>query len=246
MSRTTAKRACWAALTGDTQNSILKDLIDDGHPSAQLATVSRQWQKTIECHNFEHIQLTLWRMPEFGLMTERNRALIKCISLSLELEGDGGNLWEASLENPRVSRTTDNCTVIKALHDLFWMLSTWKPQGQLQLEISIYFPSRNADNSSPAPTTRGSRQADKHWWQTLPEAPAVTSLLIRVQRGRPWRPETLDNLVSRLPNLEEFSYKNARALAYYKRIQEQYYSEPSRLHYLATEFDPSRRPDANM
>ncbi|KAI1439631.1 hypothetical protein F5Y02DRAFT_423800 [Annulohypoxylon stygium] len=108
---------------------------------------------------------------------------------------------------------------------------------------------------------------EKYWWQTLPEAPAVTSLLLKVPHNRAWKPVTLENLVSRIPNLEEFRYKNmtqdsaadapihhnpsfsakrwSRALAYYSRIHEQYFSTPSMIHYKATEFDPLRRPTAD-
>ncbi|KAI1089124.1 hypothetical protein F5B19DRAFT_468447 [Rostrohypoxylon terebratum] len=109
---------------------------------------------------------------------------------------------------------------------------------------------------------------EENWWKTLPEAPAVTSLLLKVQHNRAWKPVTLDNLVSRLPNLEEFRYENmaedsaadaipihhnpsfsakrwSRALTYYHKIEEQYFSIPHKIYYLATEFDPLRRPTAD-
>ncbi|KAI4858652.1 hypothetical protein F4820DRAFT_468020 [Hypoxylon rubiginosum] len=136
-------------------------------------------------------------------MTHDNRAQVRCISLSLQLEGDSGHLWEASLDNKRSPRTTDNYIVATAMHDLFWMLSSWEPQGQLNLDIEIYSPSRKPLDSSetalaPADQVILGNDAgvyfneayEKYWWQTLPEAPAVTSLLLKV------RHETLDNLVS--------------------------------------------------
>ncbi|KAI0898715.1 hypothetical protein F4806DRAFT_455416, partial [Annulohypoxylon nitens] len=169
------------------------------------------------------------------------------------------------------------------MHDLFWILSSWEPQGQLNLEIEIYSPNQKSVDPSetglgPATTSDVilgndadvffNEAYEKYWWQTLSEAPAITSLLLKVPHNRAWKPVTLDNLVSRLPNLEEFRYENmtqdpvadaipihhnpsfsakrwSRALAYYSRIFEQYFSTPSVIHYKATEFDPLRRPTAD-
>ena len=72
------------------------------------------------------------------------------------------------------------------MHDLFWMLSSWEPQGQLNLEIEIHSPSRKSLDSSEtalAPADQvilgddASVYFNEHWWQTLPETLAVTSLL---------------------------------------------------------------------
>ncbi|KAI8946404.1 hypothetical protein F4801DRAFT_593395 [Xylaria longipes] len=281
MSRSTATNPSEAALSRETQLSLPIRSTHHGRSSAQPATLTRQRQNDIEHSNFEHIKLTLWNLPEFNLMTHNNRAQVRCISLSLQLEGDSGHLWEASPCNKRSPRTTDNCIVTTAMHDLFWMLSSWEPQGQLNLEIEIYSPSRKSLDSSetalaPADQVILGNDAgvyfneayEKYWWQqTLPEAPAVTSLL-KVRHNRAWKSATLYNLVSRLPNLEEFRYENmpqdpaadaipihhnpsfstkrwSRALVYYSRIQEQYFFTPSRIYYEATEFDPLRRPTAD-
>ncbi|GAW17560.1 hypothetical protein ANO14919_070180 [Xylariales sp. No.14919] len=281
MSRSTATNPSEAALARETQLSLPIRSTHHSPSSAQSATLTRQRQNDIEHSNFEHIKLTLWNLPEFSLMTCDNRAQVRCISLSLQLEGDSGHLWEDSPYNKRSPRTTDNCVVTTAMHDLFWMLSSWEPQGPLNLEIEIYSPSRKSPDSSEtalAPADQvilGDDAAiyfneayEKYWWQTLPEAPAVTSLLLKVRHNRAWKPATLDNLVSRLPNLKEFCYENmpqdpaadatpihhnpsfsakrwSRALVYHNRIQEQYFSTPSMIHYEATEFDPLRRPTAD-
>ncbi|KAI8633309.1 hypothetical protein F5Y19DRAFT_490493 [Xylariaceae sp. FL1651] len=257
-----------SAVSEVTQLSLQIHSTHHGRSSSQPATLTCQRQNHIEHSNFEHINLTLWNLPEFSLMTRDNRAQVKCISLSLQLEGDSGHLWETSSDNKRSPRTTDNCTLMG-------------PQGQLNLEIEIYSPSRKSVDPSGtalAPADQVILGDDAHiyfneayekfWWQTLPEAPAVTSLLLKVQHNQAWKPTTLDNLISRLPNLEEFRYENlpqdpaadailvhhnlsfsakrwSRALAYYKRIQEQYCSMPSRIWYEATEFDPLRRPTAD-
>ncbi|KAI0444325.1 hypothetical protein F4803DRAFT_573308 [Xylaria telfairii] len=276
MSRSTATNPSEAALSRGTQRN-------HGGSSAQPATLTRQRQDNIDHSNFEHIKLTLWNLPEFHIMTHEHRAQVRCISLSLQLEGNSGYLFEASRYNKRSPRTTDNCTITTAMHDLFWMLRSWEPQGQLNLEIEIYSPrleSLDPSETALAPADQVqvilgnddciyfNEAYEKYWWQTLPEAPAVTSLLLKVRHNRAWKPTTLDNLVSRLPNLEEFRYENmpqdpaadaipihhnpsfsakrwSRALVYHRRIQEQYFFTPSRIHYEATEFDPLRRPTAD-
>ncbi|KAI3317002.1 hypothetical protein HD806DRAFT_541612 [Xylariaceae sp. AK1471] len=226
MSRSTATNPSDAALSRETQLSLPIRSTNHGRSSAQPATLTRQRQNDIEHSNFEHIKFTLWNLPELNLITHDNRA------------------QEASPSNKRSPRTTDNCIVTTAMHDLFWMLSSWEPQGQLNLEIEIYSPSRKSLDSSE-----------------ISLAPADQAIL----GNDAGKPVTLDNLVSRLPNLEEFRYENmpqdpaadaipihhnpsfsakrwSRALVYYSRIQEQYFFTPYTIHYEATEFDPLRRP----
>ncbi|RYP24778.1 hypothetical protein DL765_000324 [Monosporascus sp. GIB2] len=263
MSSTTVKSASWVALSGEIQLQILKFLLSDGCSLAQLATVSSQWQTVIERHNFERINLTLWRIPDLGPMTRRNRALVKCIWLSLELDEYDCSRCGALNHNadhwPDYG-TTDKCIIITAIHDLFLTLSAWEPQGDLKLDISIHSPSDsqhwfkyltfepdtlphsqvtfsqrddpehgwNAGKPPSAPTDLALRnvfaeilgesggvffnkEQEGKWWQTLPEVPAITSMLLRLQNRRRWRPSTLTHMLSRFPRLEEFHYEPWRA-----------------------------------
>ncbi|GAP83313.1 hypothetical protein SAMD00023353_0403430 [Rosellinia necatrix] len=111
--------------------------------------------------------------------------------------------------------------VTTAMHDLFWMLSSWEPQGQPNLESEIYSLSRKSLDSSETALAPGGQVIlgndasvyfneayEKYWWQTSPEAPSVTNLLLKVRHDRAWKPTTLDNFVSRLPNLKEFRHEN--------------------------------------
>lgn len=263
MSSTTVNNTSWAALPGEIQLWILKLLLSDGCSLAQLATVSRQWQTVIERHNFQRINLTLWRIPNLGPMTHRNRALVKYIWLSLELDeydhsGENHNINHL-LDNgidDRFGVTTDDCIVTTAIHDLFFSLSTWEPQGDLKLDISIHSPSDSQhwfkyltfgpDTFPCSQVTRSQRddpenawiagkpssappeaalckvfaevlgepdgpffntKEESKWWQTLPQVPAITSVLLRLQNRRRWRPSTLTQMLSRLPRLEEFHYE---------------------------------------
>ncbi|KAI1763905.1 hypothetical protein GGR53DRAFT_520690 [Hypoxylon sp. FL1150] len=247
----------------EIQLSILERLIhDNGHSLAQLATVTRQWQYVIERHNFERIKLTLWRMPEFNSMTRRNRALVKSIWVSLELEKYDCPMCDGRLRDPRrCNHTAGSCTIIKAMHDLFWNLSAWdssQPEKRLALDISIYSPSDSEhyfkyltfgpDTPSHDQKLASSNQLDDHkhgwiagkphfapprkaleyvhrefldktscifwdeenemrWWQSLPEAPVVSSILFRLQNRRRFTPTTLKCMFSRLPNLETIHYE---------------------------------------
>ncbi len=263
MSPTTVNRnTSWAALPGDIQLRILKFLISDGCSLARLAAVSRQWQAVFERHNFGRISLTLWRIPDLGPMTRRNRALVKYIWLSLELaEYDCSKCAAGSPDIHHTSQeTADECVIITAMHDLFSTLSAWEPQGDLKLDISIHSPSDSqhwfkyltfgpdtlpygqatlgqrddpehawiAGKPSSAPPDAAlrnvfsevlgervapflNREEEGKWWRSLPEVPAITSVLLRLQNRRRWRPPTLTHILSRLPRLEEFHYEPWRA-----------------------------------
>ncbi|KAI1212997.1 uncharacterized protein F4807DRAFT_308067 [Annulohypoxylon truncatum] len=191
-------------------------------------------------------------------MTRRNRTLVKYIWLSLEL--DEYDCSKCGGHDLRHISKTDNCVIITAMHDLFLTLSTWGPQGDLKLDISIHSPSDSqhwfkyltfgpdtlphsqatlgqrddpehawiAGKPSSAPTDAALRhvfaevlgepynafydiEQESKWWQTLPEVPAITSVLLRLQNRRRWRPNTLTQMLSRLPRLEEFHYEPWRA-----------------------------------
>ncbi|KAI1266830.1 hypothetical protein F5Y18DRAFT_380535 [Xylariaceae sp. FL1019] len=83
-------------------------------------------------------------MPQLGLIGEREQAPVQYLSLSLKVEGGAGHLWQAQTE--RGFRKAEGSTIIKALHELFWILGSWKPQGQLKLEIEVYSHDRITDD----------------------------------------------------------------------------------------------------
>ncbi|KAH8676032.1 hypothetical protein BX600DRAFT_432565 [Xylariales sp. PMI_506] len=255
----------WAAFPTEIQLRILRFLIIDGSNLGQLATVTRQWQTIIERHNFERINLTLWRIPNFGLMTRRNRALVKYIWLLLELNeydcsqcgAEAGNHGMDHLPN---RHTADKCIIMTALHDLFLTLSVWEPQDHLTLDLSTHSLSDShhwfkyltfGPDTLPQSQTIISQQGDpehgwrsgnlpsapsssalnkvftevlnehegvflneveeRKWWKSLPQVPAITGILLRLQNRRRWRPSSLIHMFSRLPNLQEIHYEPWRA-----------------------------------
>lgn len=176
-------------------------------------------------------------------MSRRNRALVKSIWFSLQLEEYDCPMCEGRAgDDGRFRHGTDDYTIIKAMHDLFWNLSTWElsqAQKKLALDISIYSPSDSQHHFkyltfgpdaplpdrkstfSPSPSNQSddpkhgwiagelssappqqaleyvhqeilaenscifwNKEYENKWWQSLPEAPIVSSILFRLQNRR--------------------------------------------------------------
>lgn len=120
---------------------ILQVLLQDGCSLAGLATVSREWQRIIERHNFARITLTPSRLADFGSIIHRNRALVGYIWLCLELQEYGCDECASEETQAWCFRETENILIITAFQDLFSTLTTWEPRGNLLLDISVYSPS---------------------------------------------------------------------------------------------------------
>jgi hypothetical protein len=52
-----------------------------------------------------------------------------------------------------------------------------------------------------------SDQLELQWWDQLPSVPAVTSLLLRQQNRRRWKPDSLAHMFARFPRLQEVYYE---------------------------------------
>lgn len=137
------EKKSWAYLPVEIRKLILDVLTRDGCSLANLATVSREWQTTIEKHNFSRIRVTPSRLPELNSMTSRNRALVKYIWVCLEL---GKYPCPEHNDPARIvfedTLAMDNVIVKTGLDDLFSALSKWEPRrGELVLDVSFYSPS---------------------------------------------------------------------------------------------------------
>ncbi|ETS05678.1 hypothetical protein M419DRAFT_5995 [Trichoderma reesei RUT C-30] len=159
--------AHWDGLPREIRLLILKILMEDDSACrlSCLATVSREWQAEVERYNFGRLRLTPARIVDFGSMAYRSRALVNHIWFCLELEDYG-----CSKCAPPSGRTvedwshayavtdTSHCPITSAFEHLFSALSTWEPNGDLTLDISVYSPSDS-----------------KHWFKYLtflPDTPA--------------------------------------------------------------------------
>jgi hypothetical protein len=61
-----------------------------------------------------------------------------------------------------------------------------------------------------------SDQAELQWWDRLPSVPAVTTLLLRQQNRRRWKPEALAHMFARFPRLQEVHYEPWREWGFMK------------------------------
>jgi hypothetical protein len=52
-----------------------------------------------------------------------------------------------------------------------------------------------------------SEPSEYRWWDQLPSVPAVTSLLLRQQNRRRWKPDSLAHMFARFPRLQEVHYE---------------------------------------
>lgn len=118
---------------------ILQAVIDGNSSVADFATVSREWQKVMEQHNFSQIKLTPSRLVDFSSVIHRNRAIVRYIWLCVELEHYSS--LEAYTGQTRLLSWSDLNLVATTIRDLFSALSTWEPSGELLLDISIHSPS---------------------------------------------------------------------------------------------------------
>ncbi|KAK4936478.1 hypothetical protein LTR10_022641 [Elasticomyces elasticus] len=71
-------------------------------------------------------------------------------------------------------------------------------------------PSRAIDKIFHAIMEEGpfdSEKSELQWWDQLPSVPAVTSLLLRQQNRRRWKPTSLAHMFARFPRLQEVHYE---------------------------------------
>ena len=128
---------------------MLQNLMQDGCTLGRLATVSREWQTALERYNFARIKVTPSRLINFSSMIHRNRALVDYLWFCLELDDYGctkcapvhGVLTDEEYDEAFSINDAAGCPLTMAFQNLFSILSTWDPNGNLVLDISIYSPS---------------------------------------------------------------------------------------------------------
>jgi hypothetical protein len=61
-------------------------------------------------------------------------------------------------------------------------------------------------------------EQEMQWWQQLPLVPVITSVLLRQQNRRRWKPTALAQMFARLPRLEEVHYEPWRDWIDYHQV----------------------------
>lgn len=148
----------WHCLPAEIRLLVLEALPQVSCSLAGFATVSREWQKIIERHNFARIKLTPSRLADFSSMVYRNRALVRYMWLCLELQEYGCAICAPEGMEIMGMSDADNALIIAAFVDLFSALSTWEPKGNLLLDISVHSPSDS-----------------EHWFKYLTFEPDISS-----------------------------------------------------------------------
>ncbi|KAM0250667.1 hypothetical protein ACHAQJ_008544 [Trichoderma viride] len=280
------RHSTWDGLPREIRLLILEVLMQDGCTLSRLATVSLEWQAEVERYNFARIKLTPSRLADFSSMIHRNRALVGYIWFCLELDDYDCTrcaptyrvLTNEELEEAFIISDTDNCPITTAFQNLLSILSTWDPNGDLILDISIYSPSDskhwfkyltflpdtpsdvlgggdikqmilNKDYNDPrhgwvagfrhsAPPEAAiskvfhpvmgegpfdTDQLELQWWDQLPSVPAVTSIFLRQQNRRRWKPSSLAHMFARFPRLQEVHYEPWREWCFMQKFTDRDY-----------------------
>lgn len=71
---------------------------------------------------------------------------------------------------------------------------SWRDIHKIFLTVMALGPFRNT-------------QSENQWWGQLPSVPAITSLILRQQSRRRWKPISLAHMFARLPRLQEIHYE---------------------------------------
>ncbi|KAH8125756.1 hypothetical protein FP744_10002425 [Trichoderma asperellum] len=170
----------WSQFPPEIKRMILEALTDDKNCRlSNAAVVSREWQAVIEPHIFAYIRVTPQRIAQLNAMTLRNRDHVRYIWFCIELERY--NCRECDSFDPRALQTSanENKLILESFQSLFTALNTWKPNGNLTLDISLYSKSDNehafkyltfmpdATGHQVEPMSiAGSEEPDKHRWET--------------------------------------------------------------------------------
>ncbi|KAI2633633.1 hypothetical protein GGS26DRAFT_54633 [Hypomontagnella submonticulosa] len=133
----------WADLPPKIRYQILDILLHDGCSLAGFTTVSREWQAVIEPHNFSRINLTPLRIahPESAPILHRKRDLIHYICFRVELRRYDCTDCGVKRRDHFRMHIADERLSTEAIQSLFSLLSRWKSNGDLVLDVSVFSPS---------------------------------------------------------------------------------------------------------
>ncbi|KUJ09072.1 uncharacterized protein LY89DRAFT_690614 [Mollisia scopiformis] len=136
-----------ATLPSEVTSFIISHLLvpDDPQPAgyiqkptriAMYATVSKEWQKSVERHTFSNLYLTPTRLQEFGRIVERKRQkYVRRINLDVVLDAYDEvafGRYESDEDQER-----NNQVFTRTLQQLFKSLSSWEDDDVADLGVSL-------------------------------------------------------------------------------------------------------------
>ncbi|KKO97387.1 hypothetical protein THAR02_10514 [Trichoderma harzianum] len=170
----------WSQHPSEVKCMILEALIDDKNCRlSNAAVLSREWQAVFEPHIFAYIRITSQRIAQLNAMTQRNRNHVRYIWFCIELERYDCRKCDSFDSRGFQTSKSENKLILESFQSLFTALTTWKPNGSLTLDISLYSKSDNehafkyltfipdamGHQVRPMPIAR-SEEPDKHRWKT--------------------------------------------------------------------------------
>lgn len=133
------KAPAWVSLPAEIRLMILEIIADQKHPGwASLASVCREWQHALEKVNFYKMKLRVSCLSGFErIFSPQKRGMVRHICLNVELPR---YVSTCCSERPSPSAKI-SYIVSNGISDLLSILGTWRPAGDLALEINVYSPS---------------------------------------------------------------------------------------------------------
>ncbi|WXC42671.1 hypothetical protein QX201_002448 [Fusarium graminearum] len=125
----------WSSLPPEIRHMILNTIVDLKNPRwADLASVSKEWQSVIGVRNMAKLKLQSPSCFDGFEKIVQQRHLVKHIYLCVELPKYDCTLCKARTRTPGFSR--DSSIISHAIGKILSILSTWKTQGPLTLELN--------------------------------------------------------------------------------------------------------------
>ncbi|KAK6723637.1 hypothetical protein SNK04_002484 [Fusarium graminearum] len=125
----------WSSLPPEIRHMILNTIVDLKNPRwADLASVSKEWQSVIGVRNMAKLKLQSPSCFDGFEKIVQQRHLVKHIYLCVELPKYDCTLCKARTRTPSFSR--DSSIISHAIGKILSILSTWKTQGPLTLELN--------------------------------------------------------------------------------------------------------------
>ncbi|KAF7915885.1 uncharacterized protein EAE98_010965 [Botrytis deweyae] len=188
----------WEGFPMEIRLAVLKELMQDACSLANFATVSREWQKIMEPHNFSRIKLMSARLVDPAILNifttlrvwEPGNSLL--LDISVYSPSDSKHWFKYLTFEPddafdmfdRNQHTVASMTVRPTDHRHGWISGS---RNSILSSDALEKPCSEIMGECPF----DDEEQEGQWWQQLPLVPAVTGVLLRQQSRRRWKPPAL-------------------------------------------------------
>ncbi|KAL1840856.1 hypothetical protein VTK73DRAFT_3658 [Phialemonium thermophilum] len=162
----------WMRLPAELRLMILDAITPQtGSDWASAAAVCKEWQHAIERRRFRRLRLQVPGLDRLERLGARRTGLVRHLSLDIELPTYTCRLCRKP--ESESWRQANSRIISKALWKLFRILSRWKPEGGLTLELNAFSPSdsdhwfksdRFVSDPEGGRGNDGARHDERHGW----------------------------------------------------------------------------------